>query len=63
MLQRRISELKKEKESLAVNYEQEEECLTNELNRKLVQLQKEKELLARTLAKEQETQVGRFYIY
>uniref|UniRef100_A0A0V0J5L6 Coiled-coil domain-containing protein 6 n=1 Tax=Schistocephalus solidus TaxID=70667 RepID=A0A0V0J5L6_SCHSO len=56
MLQRRISELKKEKEALALNYEQEEECLTNELNRKLVQLQREKELLERTLAQEQETQ-------
>nr|VZI50920.1 unnamed protein product [Spirometra erinaceieuropaei] len=56
MLQRRISELKKEKEALALNYEQEEECLTNELNRKLLQLQKEKELLERTLAQEQETQ-------
>uniref|UniRef100_A0A0V0JAC7 Coiled-coil domain-containing protein 6 n=1 Tax=Schistocephalus solidus TaxID=70667 RepID=A0A0V0JAC7_SCHSO len=59
MLQRRISELKKEKEALALNYEQEEECLTNELNRKLVQLQREKELLERTLAQEQETQVNK----
>ncbi|KAL7059020.1 hypothetical protein AAHC03_013027 [Spirometra sp. Aus1] len=59
MLQRRISELKKEKEALALNYEQEEECLTNELNRKLLQLQKEKELLERTLAQEQETQVNK----
>ncbi|VDN30147.1 unnamed protein product [Dibothriocephalus latus] len=57
MLQRRISELKKEKEALALNYEQEEECLTNELNKKLVQLQREKELLERTLAQEQEAQV------
>jgi hypothetical protein len=30
--------LKKEKENLALNYEQEEECLTNDLSRKLDQV-------------------------
>ena len=30
--------MKKEKETLALNYEQEEECLTNDLSRKLTQV-------------------------
>ena len=34
----KIQELKKEKENLALNYEQEEECLTNDLSRKLDQV-------------------------
>ena len=33
-----IQALKKEKENLALNYEQEEECLTNDLSRKLNQV-------------------------
>lgn len=55
---KKITELKKEKESLALNYEQEEECLTNELNRKFTQLRQEKVALERTLAREQENQVN-----
>lgn len=35
---KKIQALKKEKEKLAVNYEQEEEFLTNDLSRKLVQV-------------------------
>lgn len=58
-LQRQISELKKDKESLVVKFEEEEERLINELNRKLMQLQKDKDKLERTLAKEQEAQVIR----
>ncbi|TPP62552.1 Coiled-coil domain-containing protein 6, partial [Fasciola gigantica] len=54
---KKITELKKEKESLALNYEQEEECLTNELNRKFTQLRREKVALEQTLAREQEDQV------
>lgn len=57
-LLKRITELKKEKESLAINYEQEEECLTNALNRKFTQLRQEKGALERTLAREQEDQVN-----
>ena len=34
---KKIQELKKEKEKLAMNYEQEEEYLTNDLSRKLAQ--------------------------
>ncbi len=34
-LMKKIHELTKEKEALALNYEQEEECLTNDLSRKL----------------------------
>ncbi len=37
-LLKKIQALKKEKESLALNYEQEEECLTNDLSRKLNQV-------------------------
>uniref|UniRef100_A0A5K3EXH1 Coiled-coil domain-containing protein 6 n=2 Tax=Mesocestoides corti TaxID=53468 RepID=A0A5K3EXH1_MESCO len=58
-LQRQISELKKDKESLVVKFEEEEERLINELNRKLMQLQKDKEKLEKTLAKEQEAQVNK----
>lgn len=49
--------MKKDKESLVVKFEEEEERLINELSRKLVQLQKDKERLEKTLAKEQEDQV------
>ena len=35
---KKIQSLKKEKESLAMNYEQEEEYLTNDLSRKLMQV-------------------------
>ena len=35
---KKIQALKKEKENLALNYEQEEECLTNDLSRKLNQV-------------------------
>lgn len=35
---KKIQSLKKEKESLAMNYEQEEEFLTNDLSRKLMQV-------------------------
>ena len=37
-LLKKIQLLKKEKESLAMNYEQEEEFLTNDLSRKLLQV-------------------------
>ena len=37
-LLKKIQALKKEKETLALNYEQEEECLTNDLSRKLNQV-------------------------
>jgi coiled-coil domain-containing protein 6 len=37
-LLKKIQELKKEKEALALNYEQEEEFLTNDLSRKLFQV-------------------------
>lgn len=37
-LLKQIKTLKKEKETLALNYEQEEECLTNDLSRKLNQV-------------------------
>jgi len=35
---KKIQALKKEKEALAHNFEQEEECLTNDLSRKLNQV-------------------------
>lgn len=35
---KKISALKKEKETLAHHFEQEEECLTNDLSRKLNQV-------------------------
>ena len=38
-LLKKIQALKKEKENLALNYEQEEECLTNDLSRKLDQVE------------------------
>ena len=37
-LLKKIDKLKKEKETLAMNYEQEEEYLTNDLSRKLMQV-------------------------
>jgi coiled-coil domain-containing protein 6 len=37
-LLKKIQTLKKEKEILAQNYEQEEECLTNDLSRKLIKV-------------------------
>ena len=37
-LMKTISKLKKDKEQLAKDYEQEEECLTNDLSRKLMQV-------------------------
>ncbi len=37
-LLKKIHSLKKEKETLAMNYEQEEEYLTNDLSRKLAQV-------------------------
>ena len=37
-LLKKIQALKKEKENLALNYKQEEECLTNDLSRKLDQV-------------------------
>ena len=37
-LLKKIQSLKKEKETLAMNYEQEEEFLTNDLSRKLMQV-------------------------
>lgn len=37
-LLKKIQALKKEKETLAHHYEQEEECLTNDLSRKLTQV-------------------------
>ena len=51
--------MKKEKESLALNYEQEEECLTNDLSRKLNQLRQEKVQLEHTLEQEQECLVNK----
>ena len=40
---KKIKELKKEKETLANNYEREEEFLTNDLSRQLQQIRDEKE--------------------
>lgn len=51
--------MKKEKEALALNYEQEEECLTNDLSRKLNQLRAEKVQLEKTLEQEQEALVNK----
>ena len=56
---KKIQDLKKEKESLALNYEQEEECLTNDLSRKLNQLRQEKVQLEHTLEQEQECLVNK----
>ena len=56
---KKIQSLKKEKESLALNYEQEEECLTNDLSRKLNQLRQEKVQLEHTLEQEQECLVNK----
>jgi len=41
---KKIHLLKKEKEALAVNYEQEEEFLTNDLSRKLTQVSHKSEI-------------------
>lgn len=51
--------LKKEKETLALNYEQEEEYLTNDLSRKLNQLREEKVQLEKTLEEEQNVLVNK----
>uniref|UniRef100_A0A672RVS2 Coiled-coil domain-containing protein 6-like n=2 Tax=Sinocyclocheilus grahami TaxID=75366 RepID=A0A672RVS2_SINGR len=53
--------LQKEKETLAVNYEKEEEFLTNDLSRKLMQLRREKIDLENTLEQEQEALVNRLW--
>ncbi|KAK2717874.1 hypothetical protein QYM36_006613 [Artemia franciscana] len=50
---KKIHSLKKEKETLALNFEQEEECLTNDLSRKLMQLRHEKVELEQSLEREQ----------
>lgn len=44
---------------MALNYEQEEECLTNDLSRKLNQLRQEKVQLEHTLEQEQECLVNK----
>ncbi|CAF1341449.1 unnamed protein product, partial [Didymodactylos carnosus] len=49
----------KEKETLANNYEREEEYLTNDLSRKLLQLRDEKQNLEQTLEQEQASQVNK----
>lgn len=56
---KKIQALKKEKETLAHHYEQEEECLTNDLSRKLNQLRQEKCRLEQTLEQEQECLVNK----
>ncbi|KAF6773706.1 hypothetical protein AHF37_07640 [Paragonimus kellicotti] len=58
-LLKKITELKKEKESLTINYEQEEDCLINQSNRKFTQLREENVALERTLAREQEDEVNK----
>ena len=45
---------------MAHHYEQEEECLTNDLSRKLNQLRQEKCRLEQTLEQEQECLVNKF---
>lgn len=42
-----------------MKYEQEEECLTNDLSRKLFQLQQEKQALERTLEHEQQKEINK----
>ena len=56
---KKIQSLKKEKETLANNYEREEEYLTNDLSRKLTQLRNEKVQLEQTLEQEQEQMVNK----
>lgn len=58
-LLKKITALKKEKETLAQHYETEEECLTNDLSRKLDQLRQEKCKLEQTLEQEQECLVNK----
>jgi len=58
-LLKKIHSLKKEKETLANNYEREEEYLTNDLSRKLHQLRNEKVQLEQTLEQEQEHMVNK----
>lgn len=58
-LLKKITALKKEKETLAHHYETEEECLTNDLSRKLDQLRQEKCKLEQTLEQEQECLVNK----
>ena len=57
-LLKKIQELKKEKETLANNYEREEEFLTNDLSRKLQQIRDEKQSLEQSLEQEQATQIN-----
>lgn len=58
-LLKKIQELKKEKETLANNYEREEEFLTNDLSRKLQQLREEKQSLEQSLEQEQASQINK----
>ena len=58
-LLKKIQELKKEKETLANNYEREEEFLTNDLSRKLQQLREEKQSLEHSLEQEQASQISK----
>jgi coiled-coil domain-containing protein 6 len=58
-LLKKIQELKKEKETLANNYEREEEFLTNDLSRKLQQLREEKQTLEQSLEQEQASQINK----
>lgn len=51
--------MKKEKETLANNYEREEEFLTNDLSRKLQQLRDEKQTLEQSLEQEQASQISK----
>jgi coiled-coil domain-containing protein 6 len=55
---KKIEELKKEKETLANNYEREEEFLTNDLSRKLQQIREEKHSLEQSLEQEQASQIS-----
>ena len=55
---KKIQELKKEKETLANNYEREEEFLTNDLSRKLQHIREEKYSLEQSLEKEQASQMS-----
>ena len=55
---KKIQELKKEKETLANNYEREEEFLTNDLSRKLQHIRDEKYSLEQSLEKEQASQMS-----
>lgn len=55
---KKIKELKKEKETLANNYEREEELLTNDLSRKLQQIRDEKHSLEQSLEQEQAAQIS-----